>query len=174
MEELSDGQGEAAGGDVVKHDAGAGGEAFELADGWGFDDVEESEEEQGERGMAPIGGDGDQGDELAGDLVDDDMAWVLTARFAGDDGGGGDADKCGYGCGYGRSDGQGYGRWVQEVGRSVPEQDGGDAAVGAGAGFEQACSEEGADKPGPEGLLFGGWMQLNLGVGHYLVARRPD
>ncbi|WP_433982929.1 hypothetical protein RBB78_13600 [Tunturiibacter empetritectus] len=55
---------------------------------------------------------------------------------------------------------------MEEVGRSVPEQDGGDAAVGAGAGLQQACSEEGADGPRPEGLLFGRRMGLDVGVRH--------
>ena len=87
------GEGEEAGGDVVEHDAGAGGEAFELADGWGLEDVEEAEEEEGEGGVAPVGGDGDEGDELAGDLVDDDVAGVFAAGFAGYDRGGRDAYK---------------------------------------------------------------------------------
>jgi hypothetical protein len=50
---LGDGEGEEAGGYVVEHDAGAGGKAFELADGWGFEDVEGTEEQEGERGVAP-------------------------------------------------------------------------------------------------------------------------
>ena len=58
---------------------------------------------------------------------------------------------------------------MEEVSGGVPEQDGGDAAVGSGAGFEQACSEEGATEPGPEGLLFGGSAQLNSGVGHEVI-----
>ena len=52
------------------------------------------------------------------------------------------------------------------MGGGVPEENRGDAAVGSGAGFEQACSEEGADEPGREGLLFGGRVDLNIGVGH--------
>ena len=92
MNDLGDGEGEEAGGYVVEHDAGAGGEVFELADGRGLEDVEGAEEEEGEGGVAPVGGDGDEGDELAGDLVDDDVAGVFAAGFAGDDGGGWDAD----------------------------------------------------------------------------------
>ena len=52
------------------------------------------------------------------------------------------------------------------MGGRVPEENGGDAAVGSGARFEQACSEEGADEPGPEGFVFGGWMSLDVGVSH--------
>ncbi len=57
--------------------------------GGGLSDVEEAEEEEREEGVVPVGGDGDEGDELAGDLVDDDVAGVFAAGLAGDDGGGG-------------------------------------------------------------------------------------
>ena len=63
-----------------------------MADGWGLEDIEEAEEEEGEGGVGPVGRDGYEGDELAGDLVDDDVAGVFAAGFAGYDGGGGDAD----------------------------------------------------------------------------------
>jgi hypothetical protein len=46
-EEVGAEEGEEAGGYVVEHDAGAGGEAFELADGWWLEDVEEAEEDEG-------------------------------------------------------------------------------------------------------------------------------
>ena len=102
--ELSDGEGKEAGGDVVKHDAGALGEAFEAADGPGLGDIEETEEEEAEDGESWGGGEGDEGDELAGYLVDDDVAGVFAAGFAGDDGSGGDADERGDYCGYGCAD----------------------------------------------------------------------
>ncbi len=104
--------------------------------------------------MLPVGGDGDQGDELAGDLVDDDVAGVFAAGLAGDDGGGGDADERGDDGGDRCADGEWKRSWVKNVGGSEPEEDCGDAAVGAGAGLQQARSEEGADEPRPEGLLF--------------------
>ena len=88
-EDVDDGEGEEAGGDVVEHDAGAFGEGFELADGPGLEDVEEAEEQEGDGGVLPVGVDGDEGDELAGDLVDDDEAGVFAGGFAGGDGGGG-------------------------------------------------------------------------------------
>ena len=88
-------EGEEAGGDVVQHDAGAGGEGFEPADGPGLPDVEEAEEDEGEEGVGPVGAHGDEGEPLAGDLVDDDEAGVFAAGFAGDDGCGGDADERG-------------------------------------------------------------------------------
>ena len=92
MNEVRDGQGEEAGSYVVEHDARAFGEAFEPADRWGLEDVEEAEEEEGEDGVRPVGGDGDEGDELAGNLVDNDVAWIFEARLASCDGGGRDTD----------------------------------------------------------------------------------
>jgi len=94
------------------------------------------------------------------------VAGVFAAGFTGDDRGGGNADECGKDCGYGCADGEGNWGWVQDVGRRAPKENGGDASVGAGAGFEQTCSEEGADCPGPEGLLFGGRVDLDVGVCH--------
>ena len=54
MNELHGGEGEEAGAYVVEHDAGAGGEAFQLPD-WGrFEgDVEEAEEQEREDGVGP-------------------------------------------------------------------------------------------------------------------------
>ena len=46
-EEEAGDEGEEAGGYVVEHDARAGGEGLEAADGPGFEDVEEPEEEEG-------------------------------------------------------------------------------------------------------------------------------
>ena len=43
--------------------------------------------------VLPVGGNGDERDELAGDFVDDDEAGVFAAGLAGDDGGGGNADE---------------------------------------------------------------------------------
>src|SRR5215469_5110807 len=55
VDEGEDGEGVEAGGDVVEHDAGAFGEALELADGWGLEDVEEAEEQEGDDGVCPVG-----------------------------------------------------------------------------------------------------------------------
>ena len=49
----------------------------------------------GEQGFGPAGSETEQGDELAGDLVDDDEAGVFAGGFACGDGGGGDADESG-------------------------------------------------------------------------------
>src|SRR5580698_7542316 len=105
MNELRDGEGEETGCDVVEHDAGTRGQAFEVADWRGFEDVEEAEEDEGDCCVAPVGGDSNEGDELASDFVDDDVARVFTSGFAGHDGGGGDADQGGDDCGYCCADG---------------------------------------------------------------------
>ena len=101
--------------------------------------------------MGPVGGEEDEGEELAGDFVDDDKAGVFAATLAGDDGGGGDADERGKYGGYGGADGEGEGRWMEGVGVGEPEQQGGDGAVGPGTGLQQARAEEGADGPRPRG-----------------------
>jgi hypothetical protein len=44
---------------------------------------------------------------------------------------------------------------VKGVSGGEPEEQGGDGAVGSGAGFEQARTEEGGGKPGPAGLSSG-------------------
>lgn len=47
-------EGDEAGGDVVEHDAGAVGEGFETADGPRLEDVEETEEDEGQEGVLPV------------------------------------------------------------------------------------------------------------------------
>ena len=90
--DLGAGEGKNACGYVVEHDACSGWKGFELADGPGLEDVEEAEEEQGKECVSPIGWDGDEGDELAGDFVDDDVTRVFAARFVGYYRGGWNAD----------------------------------------------------------------------------------
>ena len=65
--------------------------------------------------MLPVGGDGDERDELARDLIDDDVAWIFAAGLVCDDGGGRDADECGEDCGDSCADGQCSGRWMQDA-----------------------------------------------------------
>ena len=82
-----------AGGHIIEDDAPAFGEFFELADGEGLGDIEETEEDEGDEGVTPVGVAAEEGDPLAGDFVDDDELGVVAAGFAGDDGGGGDAEE---------------------------------------------------------------------------------
>jgi hypothetical protein len=60
--------------------------------GKGLGHVEETEENEGDQGVTPVKGAEEQGDPLTGYLVDDDELRVMKAGFAGDDGGGGDAE----------------------------------------------------------------------------------
>ncbi len=188
-EEEAGEEGEEAGGYVVEHDAGAVGEGFEFADGPGLEDVEEAEEEEGEerraaswaatRMRAKSWPATSSMTTKPGSLRADSRAMMVEAGMpmSGDeDGGDGGGDGEGEACG------------GEEVCGGVPEEDGGDAAVGAGAGLEVACAEEGGEGPGPEGLALGGHLEslrgscaeghraahaarcLNLSIG-WLVAR---
>ena len=166
VNELRDRKCKEAGANVVKHDAGTAVEAFELPDGRRLEDVEGAKEDERECGMLPVGRDGDQGDELAGDLVDDDMAGIFAAGFAGNDGSGGYADQCGDDRRYRCPNGERKRSWLKNMGGSEPEQYCGDAAVGAGAGLKQARSKEGPDEPRPKCFLFRRRMGLDVRVGH--------
>jgi hypothetical protein len=77
--QLRAGQGQEPGGYVVEHDASAGGETFELADGRRLEDVEDSEEDEGYGCVTPVSRDRDEGDELTGNFVDDNVARVFAA-----------------------------------------------------------------------------------------------
>ena len=81
------------GGHIIEDDAPAFGEPFKLADGKWLGDVEEAKEDEGDEGVTPVGAAAEEGDPLAGDFVDDDELRVVAAGFAGDDGGGGDAEE---------------------------------------------------------------------------------
>jgi len=116
--------------------------------------------------MAPVGWNGDERNELAGDLIDHHMAGIFPSGFTSYDRSGWNADECDQDGGDDGADRQRKGAYRKDVGGNKPEDDGGDGAVGSGAGLEQSCSEEGADGPRPQGLLFGWRMELNIGVSH--------
>ena len=163
-EEQAGEEGEEAGGYVVEHDAGACGEGFEAADGPGLPDVEEAEEEEGEGGVVPVGvarmrakswpatssmtmKPGSLREASRAVMVEAGMPMSVTSD--GGEGGGDGEGECGGG---------------EEVGGGVPEEDGEDAAVGAGAGLEVAGAEEGGEGPGPAGVADEGRC-----VGHDLI-----
>ena len=105
------------------------------------------------RRVAPVEGAEEQGDPLAGDFVDDDELGVFAAGFAGDDGGGGDAEDDGEGDAGEEGDEESVRRGMGEPGAGGPEQDCGDGAPGAGAGLAEAGAEEGGDGPPAGGVL---------------------
>src|SRR5450631_2304918 len=125
---------------VIEHDSGALGEFLQLAHRRRLDDVEPSKKYKTGEESFPCQRDGDEGDELSGDLVDYDELGIFAAggtRYAG---GGGDADQGDECC-------QGDGGWGAEFGRQDvhecgPDCDCGYRGPGAGAGVEAANAEE--------------------------------
>ena len=79
--------------DIVEHDPGAFWQSFQLSDGRGLEDVEDSKKYKTGEKSFPFERNGDERDELAGDLVDDDEAGIFLGRSAGDAGRSGYADE---------------------------------------------------------------------------------
>lgn len=102
--------------------------------------------------MGPVGWEDDEREELASDFVDDHEAGIFSTGFAGRDGRGWDADRGDEEGGEGGGNREGRCSGGEDVGGGVPEENGGDRAVGAGAGREVACAEEGREEPGPAGF----------------------
>jgi hypothetical protein len=103
--------------------------------------------------VTPVGV-AEEGDPLAGDFVDDDELGVVAAGFAGDDGGGGDAEESERTM---RREGreQGVRGGMEEPGVGGPEQDGGDGAPGAGAGLAEPAPKKVAMVQAQRVLLLG-------------------
>jgi len=78
---------------IIEDNAPAFGQLFKLADWEGLGDVEEAEKDEGDEGVMPVGVAAQEGDPLAGDFVDDDKLRVVASGFAGDDGGGWNAEE---------------------------------------------------------------------------------
>ena len=95
---------------VIEHDSGALGEFLQLAHRRRLDDVEPSKKYKTGEESFPCQRDGDESDELSGDLVDYDELGIFAAGGARDAGGGGDADQ-------GDEEGQGCGHWRAQCGR---------------------------------------------------------
>ncbi len=68
---------------------------LQLTGGKRLGDVEEPEEDQGNQPVTPVGRAAQQGDPLAGDLVDDHESRIMPAAFASGDGGRGNAESDG-------------------------------------------------------------------------------
>jgi len=154
-------------GDVVEDDACAFREFFKVTNGEGLGDVEEAEEEEGDEDVSGVRacvrspcrekglgeGDGEEGDPLACDFVDDDEAGIFAAAFSGGDGGGGDTDGDGEDGGEEGVEEEREGLRVEQENGDGPEEGSGAGAPGAGAGFAEAGAEEGGDGPSPEGFF---------------------
>lgn len=79
--------------DVIEHDSDAFGKFFQLVNWRRLEDVEDSKKYKTGEKSFPRERDGDEGDQLSGNFVDDDELGVLSSAGAGDAGGGGDADQ---------------------------------------------------------------------------------
>ena len=79
--------------DIIEHDSGAFGKFLQLAHRRRLDDIERSKKYKTGEESFPREGDGDEGDELSGDFVDDDELGIFASGGAGDAGGGGNADQ---------------------------------------------------------------------------------
>ena len=78
---------------VIEHDSGALWKFLQLPHRRRLDDIEHSKKYKTSEKSFPREGNGDEGDELSGNLVDDDELGVFACRRLGDAGGGGDADQ---------------------------------------------------------------------------------
>ena len=110
---------------VIDDDAPAAGQAFKAANGEGLGDVEEAKEDKGDEGVTPVEAAAEQGDPLADDLIDDDELRVLAAGFAGNNGGGGDAEDERDSDADKKCEEQGVRGGMEELGVGGPEQHGG-------------------------------------------------
>jgi hypothetical protein len=103
--------------DIIEHDSGAFGKSLQLAHRRRLEDIERSEKYKTREKSFPCQGDGDEGDELSGDLVDYDELWVFSARGARYARGGGDSDQRDQNCQfYGNRGSQLGGKFVCERG----------------------------------------------------------
>ena len=71
-----------SGSEIVDHYAGALGQAFQLPDGERFPHVEDTEEYKAHEKSFPSQRNSDEGDQLAGDFIDDDELWIFDAGCA--------------------------------------------------------------------------------------------
>ena len=133
---------------IVDDDAGAFRKPFQPPDGKRFQNIEDTKEYKAGEKRFPGERYGDEGDELTGDLVDDDELRVFDAGAARYARGGGDADERDE---RGRDDGgpdSACGRDCETC--DVPEDYCGYRRPCAGAGLCAADTEESGDYAGPE------------------------
>ena len=79
--------------DIVEHDPGAFRKSFQLSNGRRLEDVEDSKKYKTGKKSFPRERNGNQGNELSGDLVDDYEAGIFSRGGARNAGGGRDPDE---------------------------------------------------------------------------------
>jgi len=79
--------------DVIEHDSDAFGKFFQLANWRRLEDVEDSKKYKTGEKSFPRKRDGDEGDQLSGNFVDDDELRIFADGGAGDAGRGWDPDQ---------------------------------------------------------------------------------
>ena len=78
---------------IIEYDSGALGKSLQLPHRRGLDDIEGSEKYKTREKSFPCEGNGNQRDQLSGDLVDHDELRIFGGGRTGDAGGGGNADE---------------------------------------------------------------------------------
>ena len=73
--------------DVVENDTPTLGKALKTPNGDRLGDVEKTEEDEGDKSVTPVRGAEEEGDPLAGHLIDYDKAGIVTSALSGGDGG---------------------------------------------------------------------------------------
>jgi hypothetical protein len=93
QQEMHRGECENSGRNIIEDDSGAFWKLLQLPHRRRLDDIECSKKYKTREQSLPRQRDGDEGDELSGDFVDDDELGIFGGRGAGYAGGGGDADQ---------------------------------------------------------------------------------
>jgi hypothetical protein len=92
QQQMHDGKRKKARAQIIHHDTGAFGQPLQQADGRRLQDIEDTEKYKAREERFPSERDGDEGDQLASDLVYDDELRIFQAGCAFDLRGGGDSD----------------------------------------------------------------------------------
>ena len=79
--------------DIIEHDSGAFWKSLKLPHRRWLDDIEHSKKYKTREKSFPREGDGDQRDQLSGDLVDHDKLGIFDSRRPRHASGGGDTDQ---------------------------------------------------------------------------------
>jgi len=134
--------------DIIEHNSSAFWKFLQLPHRRRFDDVERSKKYKTRKKSFPCEGDGNQRNQLPGNLVDDDELRILHSCRARYTSRGRDTDQRDQrGQGDGSQRAQGRRKFVRDGG---PDHDRCSRRPGAGARAQPADAEEGRDQRGPE------------------------